>query len=102
VLFLLLVVPTAFSQQQKAPPPAVPGSVPKPISVVASETNERIAQLPPLPDRFAFVVFWIASIGSRVPPYMLLWMTTFTAIGLVIPQHSTLEYYFRRLFARDA
>jgi polysaccharide export outer membrane protein len=45
VLFLLLVVPTAFSQQQKTPPPAVPGSVSKPISIVASETNERIAQL---------------------------------------------------------
>jgi hypothetical protein len=28
---------------------------------------------------------------------MLLWITTFTAIGLVIPQYSTLEFLFRRL-----
>jgi polysaccharide export outer membrane protein len=44
-LFLLLAVPSAFSQQQKTPPTAVPGPVSKPISVVASETNERSAQL---------------------------------------------------------
>jgi polysaccharide biosynthesis/export protein len=48
-LFLLLAVPFAFSQQQKAP--ATPGTTSakgpanKPISVVAAETNERIAQL---------------------------------------------------------
>jgi polysaccharide export outer membrane protein len=42
-LFLLLAVPSAFSQQQKLP--AAPGSVPKPTSVVATETNDRIAQL---------------------------------------------------------
>jgi hypothetical protein len=46
------------------------------------------------------VIFWIASRGSRVSPYMLLWITTFTAIGLVIPQHSTVEYFFRRLFVK--
>lgn len=43
-LFLILAVPSAFTQQQKTPP-AAPGSVPKPTSVVAAETNERIAQL---------------------------------------------------------
>jgi polysaccharide export outer membrane protein len=43
-LFLLLAVPTAFSQQQKKSPPA-PDSASKPISVVASETNDRIRQL---------------------------------------------------------
>jgi polysaccharide biosynthesis/export protein len=42
-LFLLLAVPSAFSQQQKLP--AAPGSAPKPTSVVATETNDRIAQL---------------------------------------------------------
>jgi polysaccharide export outer membrane protein len=42
-LFLLLAVPSAFSQQQKSP--ATPGSVPMPTSIVATETNNRIAQL---------------------------------------------------------
>jgi polysaccharide export outer membrane protein len=38
-LLLLLAVPTAFSQQQKTP------TAPKPTSIVAAETNDRIAQL---------------------------------------------------------
>ena len=42
-LFLLLAVPSAFSQRQKLP--AAPGPVPKPTSVVATGTNDRIAQL---------------------------------------------------------
>jgi polysaccharide export outer membrane protein len=45
--FLALAVPFAFAQQQKSPAaptaPAAHGT--KPVSVVASETNERIAQL---------------------------------------------------------
>jgi polysaccharide biosynthesis/export protein len=42
-LLFLLVVPSAFSQQQKSP--AAPDTAHKPISVVAAETNDRIAQL---------------------------------------------------------
>lgn len=42
-LFSLLSVPWAFSQQQKAPATQAPAT--KPLSIVASETNERIAQL---------------------------------------------------------
>jgi polysaccharide export outer membrane protein len=45
LLFLVVAVLSAFSQQQKTAPPAAPGSTTKPISVVAAETNERIAQL---------------------------------------------------------
>ncbi len=44
-IFLLLAVPTAYSQQQKLPAPPVPGSASKPTSAVAAETNDRIAQL---------------------------------------------------------
>ena len=44
-LFLLLGVPSAFSQQQKNTPPAAPGSAPKSTSIVAAEMNARIAQL---------------------------------------------------------
>jgi polysaccharide export outer membrane protein len=40
---LLLAVPSVSSQQLKSP--SAPESAPKPMSVVASETNERIAQL---------------------------------------------------------
>ena len=42
-IFLVLAVPSAFSQQQKSP--SVPESAPKPMNVVVSETNDRIAQL---------------------------------------------------------
>jgi polysaccharide export outer membrane protein len=49
VLFTLVVVPFAFSQQQQTPSgpvaPDVAGTPSKPISVVASEANERIAKL---------------------------------------------------------
>jgi polysaccharide biosynthesis/export protein len=44
-IFLLLAVPSVFSQQQKSPPAQGSGSVPKPTSIVAAETNDRIAQL---------------------------------------------------------
>jgi hypothetical protein len=27
---------------------------------------------------------------------MMPWVATFTAVGLVIPQHSTVEYFFRQ------
>src|SRR5271169_2980237 len=42
-LLFLLTVPSAFSQQQKSP--AAPEPAPKPMSVIAAETNDRIAQL---------------------------------------------------------
>jgi polysaccharide biosynthesis/export protein len=42
-LFLFLAAPSIFSQHQK--PPAAPSSTPKPSSIVAAETNDRIAQL---------------------------------------------------------
>jgi polysaccharide export outer membrane protein len=44
-LLFLLAVPTAFSQQQKTPLAQAQEPVTKPVSEVASETNERIAQL---------------------------------------------------------
>ena len=43
VLFLLLAAASAFSQQQKSPPALE--SATKPMSIVATETNDRIAQL---------------------------------------------------------
>jgi len=66
------------------------------LSLILPTYKSRIIAVP----SFLLVIFWIVSSGSRVSPYMLLWITTFTAIGLVIPQHSTVEYFFRRLFAR--
>jgi polysaccharide export outer membrane protein len=43
VLFLLLVVPSVFCQQQRPTPDA--DLPPKPVNVTAAETNDRIAQL---------------------------------------------------------
>lgn len=34
--------------------------------------------------------------GFALPSYMLLWITTFTAITLVLPQHSSVERTVRR------
>ena len=42
-MFLLLVVPTAFSQQTKSTPD--PGPASKSMNITATETNDRIAQL---------------------------------------------------------
>ena len=66
------------------------------LSLILPTYKSRIIVVPPV----LLVLFWIVSSGLRAPPYMLLWITTFTAIGLLIPQHSTLEFFFRRLFAR--
>jgi hypothetical protein len=47
-------------------------------------------------------LFWAVSSqsayyqGFALPPYMLLWITTFTAITLVLPQHSSVERTGRR------
>jgi hypothetical protein len=66
------------------------------LSLVLPTFKSRIITLPPI----LLVLFWIVSSGSRVPPYMLLWITTFTAIGLLVPQLSTVESFFRRLVRR--
>jgi hypothetical protein len=68
------------------------------LSLLLPTYKSRIIAVPPV----LLALFWIVSSGFRIPPYMLLWITTFTAIGLVIPQHSTMELFFRRLFARRA
>jgi hypothetical protein len=68
------------------------------LSLLLPTYKSRIIAVPPI----LLVLFWIVSSGFRIPPYMLLWITTFTAIGLVIPQHSTMELFVRRLFARRA
>src|ERR1700683_977617 len=46
-LLVLLAVPSGFSQRQNSPavPPVTPAPATKPISEVAAQTNERIAQL---------------------------------------------------------
>ena len=66
------------------------------LSLILPTFKSRIITVPPI----LLVLFWIVSSGSRVPPYMLLWITTFTAIGLLVPQHSTVESFFRRLVRR--
>ncbi|HEV2523232.1 MAG TPA: polysaccharide biosynthesis/export family protein [Candidatus Acidoferrales bacterium] len=45
LLFFLVLVPSAFSQQQKPVQTAAPPTAPKPVSGVAAATNDRIAQL---------------------------------------------------------
>jgi polysaccharide biosynthesis/export protein len=45
LFFLLVLVPSTFSQPQKPAQTAAPPSAPKPISEIASATNDRITQL---------------------------------------------------------
>jgi hypothetical protein len=66
------------------------------LSLILPTYKSRIIAVPPV----LLVLFWIISSGARVPPYMLLWVISFTAIGLLIPQWSSIEAFFRRRFAR--
>jgi hypothetical protein len=77
-----------------------------PISLVSSlflpTYKWRIIGVPPV----LVGVFWLVSSqsynykGFSIPPYMLLWITTFTAIALLIPQHSTAALFVCRIFRR--
>ena len=68
------------------------------LSVMLPTYRSRIIAVPLL---LVAIYWWMYSMahdynGFKIHPYMLLWITTFTAICLLLPQHSTLEYYFRR------
>jgi hypothetical protein len=68
------------------------------LSVVLPTYKWRIIVVPLL---LVAVYWWMYSMaadynGFKIHPYMLLWITSFTAIGLLIPQYSTLEYFYRR------
>src|SRR5258707_15129690 len=62
------------------------------LSLLLPTYKSRIIAMPPL----LVAVFWAISGQFSIPPFMLLWITTFTAIGLVIPEYSTLKFYFGR------
>jgi hypothetical protein len=63
------------------------------LSLILPTYKSRIIVVPPV----CLFVFLIVS-GFRAPPIMLLWITTFTAIGLLIPQWSSMRALFRRRF----
>src|SRR5712664_129651 len=72
------------------------------LSLALPTYKWRIIVVPPL---LIAIYWWVSSMthdynGFYIHPYPLLYITTFTAIGLLLPQYSTLEFYFRRLFAR--
>jgi|SRR5712671_3352852 hypothetical protein len=80
------------------------GSVAMMVSLILPSFKSRIIVVPPL---LVGIYWWVYSTahdynGFKIHPYMVLWIITFTAIGLLIPQHSTIEYFVRRLFARRA
>jgi hypothetical protein len=73
------------------------------VSLLLPTYKWRIIVVPPA---LIAVYWWISSQsytynGFSIHPYMLLWITTFTAIGLMLPQYSTVEFFFRRLFETD-
>ncbi len=75
------------------------GSVAVVLSLILPTYKRRIIIVPPL---LVGLYWWVSSTshdynGFSIHPYMLLWITTFTATGLLIPQHSTVEFYFRRM-----
>jgi hypothetical protein len=70
-----------------------------PISLVLGSTyKSRMVVIPPV----LLFGYWLVLGGSRIMLYTVLGIATLTAIALVIPQHSTVEFFFRRLFARRA
>jgi hypothetical protein len=63
------------------------------LSLILPTYKSRIIVVPPV----CLFVLLIVS-GFRAPPLMLLWITSFTAIGLLIPQWSSMRAFFRRRF----
>jgi hypothetical protein len=66
------------------------------LSLILPTYKSRIVAVPTV----LIVIFLIISAGIGFSLFNLLlmipWVATFTAIGLVIPQHSTVEYFFRQ------
>jgi hypothetical protein len=66
------------------------------LSLILPTYKSRMVAVPTV----LIVIFLIISAGIGFSLFNLLlmiaWVATFTAIGLVIPQHSTVEYFFRQ------
>jgi hypothetical protein len=66
------------------------------LSLILPTYKSRIIAVPPV----LIVIFLIISAGIGFSLFNLLLIipsvATFTAIGLIIPQHSTVEYFFRQ------
>jgi hypothetical protein len=66
------------------------------LGLILPTYKSRMVVIPPV----LLFVYWLVLGGSRIMLYTVLSIVTLTAIALVVPQHSTLEFFFRRLFAR--
>jgi hypothetical protein len=68
-----------------------------PISLVLGLTlptyKTRMVVIPPV----LLFAYWLVLGGTWIIFYAMLGITTLTAIALVVPQHSTVEFYFRRM-----
>jgi hypothetical protein len=66
------------------------------LSLILPTYKSRIVAVPTV----LIVIFLIVSAGIGFSLFNLMlmipWVATFTAIGLVIPQHSTVQYFFRQ------
>ena len=66
------------------------------LSLILPTYKSRIVAVPTV----LIVIFLIISAGIGFSLFNLLlmiaWVATFTAIAVVIPQHSTVEYFFRQ------
>ena len=68
------------------------------LSLILGSYKSRIIAVPPL---LAIVFWWLAGQphtyngfdGIITDPFKLLWLTTFTAIALLIPEHSLLKLW---------
>lgn len=74
------------------------------ISFVLPTYGSRIIVTPPL----LLAIFWLMSReshtydGFALPLPMMLWICTFVAIGMLIPQWSSIELMARRLYRRQS
>lgn len=65
------------------------------LSLVLPTYKSRIIVVPPI----TFFLFFVVS-GFRAIPYLLLGVISLTAVGLVVPQWSSMIAFFRRHFDR--
>lgn len=68
------------------------------VASLLSTHKLRILLVPPI---LVAVFWWVSSQsatydGFSLPPYMILWITTFTAITLLLPQGAAVTDFFRR------
>ena len=90
------VIGIAFMSTVFGPPSLV-------LSLMLPTYKLRIIVVPPLLVLFFWILVGRSSTysGFNLPPQMVLWIISFTAITMLIPQFSSIEAFFQRILKRE-